>query len=96
MGETGEWGEEGRRPAPPIAGSCKRAPGAFPGARRCVRVPFCSSRGGCRPRGRRGGARGPAAGRPGGRGAVSPLKTACKELGAAEAGRQLRGASCLS
>lgn len=67
VGEAGGWGEEGRRPAPPIAGSCKRAPGAFLGARRCVRAPFCSSRGGGGgPRGRRGGGRGPAAGRPGG------------------------------
>lgn len=65
-GKPGGWGEEGRRPAPPITGSCKRAPGAFPGARRCVRAPFCSSRGGGGPRGRKGGGRSPAAGRPGG------------------------------
>lgn len=55
----GSRGEEGRRPAPPIARSCKRAPGAFPGAPRCVRAPFCSSRGGGGdPRGRRVGGRG--------------------------------------
>lgn len=66
VGEAGGLGEEGRRPAPRIAGSCKRAPGAFPGARRCVRAPFCSSRGSGGPRGRRGGGRCPAAGWPGG------------------------------
>lgn len=80
----GNRGEEGRRPAPPIARSCKRAPGAFPGAPRCVRAPLCSSGGGG-PRGRKGGGRG--------RGAASPLKTACKVLWAAEAGRGIRGAS---
>lgn len=45
----GSRGEEGRRPARQIAWSCKRAPGAFPGAGLCVRAPFCSSH--C-PRGR--------------------------------------------
>lgn len=84
MGEAGGE-EEGRRPAPPIARSCKRAPGAFPGARRCVRAPFCSSRGGGGPRGRGGGGLG--------RGAAFPLKIACKVLGAAEPGRRLRGAN---
>lgn len=64
----GSRGVGGRKGGAPLRRSLgpANARGAFPGARRCVRAPFCSSRGGGGPRGRRGGGRGPAAGRPGG------------------------------